>query len=690
MDLRQGLPTRLAGGALGLTLLLGWLALWRLASDAAGLFAPMLAAGGVAALVIAHQRRARAYPFVAAGLRTAGIGAIVLAVGAALSLGALLPPGVAAWASPTLGRFGGPVALGGLALALLAVARRCRSERRRGIALDAAMLLSVAAAWIWVQTTRQVSFPTPPTTAAIIDPRLRALCGLGLALGLLAARTTRATPWHPLAACCWRWGGAATLLGLAVGFATGSGVRWWLALPLALWLTVGVVRWRSSARATPIRAFGRGVGWLALIALTLTLVYAATSEDLEPVFLRNTAEYRALAFWRGALGTARDAVSATGQFGGTVRDSGGTPLGGVSVVVADATGRPFSAVSGPDGRYLLTGVPAGNYLPLAVGPAHLHGARTGLGGRVATVRAGRAASGVDFRLRPRPAYDPSINDSLRLEPQTQVTVEGLQASTVLRRSFAFANRGKTLDGGLIHEPRPERGAGPFPILLIIYPGEAASWEGVSTALAARDHVVISYFPRRLLDLAGDMDDLRLLLNLAGAGQLSARGDTARIALAGGSVSTVYTYLLARDAIASSGPGRPRAAIQYGGLFDLYAFRRSWEEGRVIIDPGISELEYLLVALGRPDNRPEFYLRLSPRYGLGPGGLPPTLLVHAARDIIVPPDQSRLADAGLAGAAIPRQLLLYPDLEHYLDLSKQAPEQLDMLEQTIAFLQTWAR
>ena len=43
---------------------------------------------------------------------------------------------------------------------------------------------------------------------------------------------------------------------------------------------------------------------------------------------------------------------------------------------------------------------------------------------------------------------------------------------------------------------------------------------------------------------------------------------------------------------------------------------------------------------------------------------------------------------MAGVAIPHELLLYPDLEHYLDVSKRDPEQLDMLEQTIAFLQQW--
>jgi acetyl esterase/lipase len=172
--------------------------------------------------------------------------------------------------------------------------------------------------------------------------------------------------------------------------------------------------------------------------------------------------------------------------------------------------------------------------------------------------------------------------------------------------------------------------------------------------------------------------------------MSARGDPRRIVLVGGSVSTVYTYLMARHLPGSPVEPRVRGLIQYGGLYDLFRFRRTWEEGQIVIDPGISELEYLVIAFGRPDTRPEIYQRLSPRYALGPGGLPPTLLVHATKDIIVPAEQSQLAADGLARLGVAHRLLLYPDVEHYLDTSKREPAQLDMLDQTIAFLGTYAR
>lgn len=701
MGARIDLGQRLAGVLLGCGLLAVVLVGWRLISDAATLFAPLLAVAGIGALGTAHWCRERLHPLGRIALRTAGMGALGLAGAASLSLGAFLPTGVAAWISPALGRFGGPLALGLGAVAGVAggVLRRPRCPDDR--ALDLATFLGVSAFWLRAQLERQIAFPQPPTMPDILAPRLDrlGLIALGLAVAALALRWNerirpagkqhRALIARVYGRWLWRWGVVAATLGMILTTIFDPDGRWRF-IPALVLLLFGTPLFGLQLLSirTHFRGTIRKLGTLLLALLALTLVYAATSEDLEAVFARNTIERRALLFWESALGNQRDVPTATGVLAGTVRDDAGSPLAGATVIVADILGQPYSAVTGPDGRYRLAAVPAGNYLPLATGPGYQQGGRDGAIGRVATVRAGQAAEGVDFRLRPRPAFDPTANNSLQFGEQSPITIEGLETSTVLRRPFTFANRGKLLDGGIVHEPLPESGAGPFPILLIIYPGEAASWEGVSVPLAARGHVVVSYFPRRLLDHDGDLDDLRILLNLVASGQFSARGNGGQIVLVGGSVSTIYTYQLAKMFAGQPFAANVPAMIQYGGLFDFFTFRHSWETGQVTIDPGISELEYLIIALGRPDTRPELYLRLSPRYDLGPATLPPTLLVHAEQDIIVPADQSRLAAAGLSAAGIPHQFLNYPDLEHYLDISKRDPAQLDMLERTIAFLQVW--
>lgn len=696
-----GWAQRLAGIVLGCGLLAAVVVAWRVLSDAATLFAPGMAIVGIVALGVACSFRERLRPIGTVAARTAGTVAIVLGLAASLSLGVFLPTAVAAWLSPALGRFGGPptLLLGALALIYTGVLRRPRRPDDR--ALDLVALLAVLAFWLHAQLERQIAFPPPPTAPDILNGRIAQLNWIALGLGVAAL----ALRWNersgasgkrlwPLVARAygrwlWRWGAVAATLGVALTVAFGDGV-WQLFLPAIALLLFGTPLFGLQLLnlRTHLRSNARKVGWLVLVLLALTFAYAATSEDLEAVFARNTVERRVLIFWEGVLGSQRTVPTATGSLAGTVRDETGQPVAGASVVVADITGQVYSAVSGADGRYRIAAIPAGNYLPLATGPTYRQAGRAGWFGRVATVRGESAAEGVDFRLQPRPAYDPAANDSLKLGEQTEITIESLQTSTVLRRPFTFTNRGKLLDGGIVHEPLPDAGPGPFPILLIIYPGEAASWEGVSVPLAARGNVVISYFPRRLLDHDGDLDDLRVLLNLAASGQFSARGDGSRIVLVGGSVSTIYTYQLAKTFAGQPFAANVPALIQYGGLFDFFTFRHSWETGQVTIDPGISELEYLIVALGRPDTRPEFYLRLSPRYDLGPASYPATLLVHAEKDIIVPVDQSTLAAAGLGAAGIPHEILLYPDLEHYLDISKRDPEQLDMLERTLAFLQVW--
>lgn len=701
---RMTLAVATAGGLL---ILAAWLVAWRIVSDDAGTFAPATMSAGLLCLLATYHPLTEGRAPLRSALRAGGRWALVLAVAASLSLGAFLPTGVAAWISPALGRFGGASALLLLAVAVTYTGVIRRYHRPEGRALDGATLLAVVSFWVRAQTARQEAFPPSPTLPAILESRLALLewVAVGLAAAALVLRwnerasSTGKRPWALVARAygcwLWRWGAVAVAAGVALEVTLGS-AAWWRFLPAAMLLLLGtpLAGLRQLHVGAHLRTNARSLGWLALVLVALAFAYAATSEDLEAVFARNTIERRALLFWEGVAGNQRGVATSTGSLSGTVRDDTGRPVSGASVVVADIVSKAYSATSGADGRYEITAIPAGNYLPLAVGPSHLQGGRSGPGGRVAAVRTGGDTPGVDFRLRPRRAYDSAANGSLALGEQTEITIESLATDTVLRRPFTFANRGKTLDGGIVHEPLPGAGPGPFPILLIIYPGEAASWEGVSVPLAARGYVVVSYFPRRLLDLDGDLDDLRLLLNLAAGGQLSARGDGSRVVIVGGSVSTVYTYLLARTFAEQPFAANVPATIQYGGIFDFYAFRRSWELGAVVIDPGISELEYLIVALGRPDTRPEIYLRFSPRYDLGPDPstrvprLPPTLLVHANKDIIVPVEQSQLAASGFSASGIAHQLLLYPELEHYLDIGKRDPAQLDMLERTVAFLRAW--
>src|SRR6478672_1525209 len=95
----------------GVALVTAWLLVWRLLSDAAGLFAPATALFGLACLLLSLVGPLERWPGLLAALRTAAWVSLALAVAASLSLGAFMPPRLAEWVSPALGRFGGGPAL---------------------------------------------------------------------------------------------------------------------------------------------------------------------------------------------------------------------------------------------------------------------------------------------------------------------------------------------------------------------------------------------------------------------------------------------------------------------------------------------------------------------------------------------------------------------------------------------------
>lgn len=691
----------------GLLLVAVLLAGWRLLFNAAGWFAPFLAAVGLGCWWLSLAPVLKQRSQLKNILSVMAWWLMLLAIVAALSLGVFLPSSVAEWGSPVLGKFGGAWALALLAVGVGAAAISGYATRNRTAFVDFALACGLAALWVHYETARQVTFPSPPTSASAWLDRLNFLV-IGAALCLAAsvplivaslqkpvvvpgeAAPTIIPPafkfdYRAIRVFLLRWSVLIATFGFLVSVGllflsdlAPAGQNWYLFLIVGL-LAGGLLIWQQNGSVSWLKEWG----WLFLMLLSITATYLSVTEDLEIVLLRNTGERYSQQIWRKMFGDERFAIKSTGQLTGIVRDADGQPLAQAHVAVATVSGQAFSAETDSDGRYTIENIPQGNYLPLAAHAGYIQNAPNN---RVVTVQQTKTTQNVDFNLQAVPPLNLSSNNSLVITPTGTVTRDNPELSNALRYTFSFENRGKRWDNGLIHEPPAEMGNGPFPILLIVYPGQTTAWEGVSIPLAAKGYVVVSYFPNRLLDLAGDIDDLRQLMSMTFNGQMSKRGDGRRVAFVGGSVSTVYTYLMAQEIAGSSSQQNFKAAVNYGGLFNMFRFRQNWEEGQVIIDPGISELEYLLIAFGRPDTRPELYMRFSPYYIINKTTLPPTMLVHVNKDIIVPVEQTQLAANRLQQLGVDHYLLLYPELAHYLDMSKRDPAYADMLYKTIAFLQ----
>lgn len=704
------LNQRLLSGLVGIAGLIIWLGLWKfITGGAAQPFALATALFAAAAFTISEIIQ-QYYPHKigATSFKVSGWLAVSLVIAAALSLGTFLPAGLAEFASPILGRFGGTAGF----LVLAVVFSGLALVQKRPWLLDLGLGCGLAAGWLGPTVARQAKFPPPPTGDAILYDRLEFVfyiaAGLLLVAYVLKIRRKDNIYVRPL----WRWSTFLTLLGLALvlfdfsyqngrqlgpgglalflvvfGFVAGFG---FLLLMQAVLVTIGR-QWKGRAWKRLGIELAKYIGVVVLMLVATVLLYFATNEELEGVLLRNTLERKVAIFWRGVFGDERFIVRENGQMAGRITDEQGKPLAGANVIVSGIAGQPYTATTDAEGRYLIKDVPAGNHLPIAARFGYQDEvARSDVwldsGRLVVTVRPGQTRQDVNFTMKTRPVPPVVTADkTLKITSTGEAFRDNPVPSPVLRSTFTFENDGKQIEGGIIHEPEAAKGNGPFPTLLIIYPGPANAWEGVSIPLAAQGYVVISYQPQRGIDLAGDMRDVAKLMAFAQAGLYSPRADSTRITVVGGSVSTVYAYLLLRDLESSPTRDRVKAAIMYGGLVDMYRFRYDWERGALFIDPGISELEDLLVAFGRPDNRPEHYLLFSTLYHLDKGALPSTLLVHAEKDTIVPVNQSQIIDQTMSRLGISHELLVYPNIEHYLDMSQRDPTQLDMLFKTIEFL-----
>jgi len=135
-------------------------------------------------------------------------------------------------------------------------------------------------------------------------------------------------------------------------------------------------------------------------------------------------------------------------------------------------------------------------------------------------------------------------------------------------------------------------------------------------------------------------------------------DVSRVVTIGHSAGGhLAVWLGARHRLPASAPGstprvRPRAAVSQAGVLDL---ARGAADGL-----GSGACAGLLG--GEPDHVPERYATASP-VALLPLGLP-VLLVHGARDDIVPPSQSHAYAAAARAAGDEVELVDLPDADHF--------------------------
>jgi len=342
----------------------------------------------------------------------------------------------------------------------------------------------------------------------------------------------------------------------------------------------------------------------------------------------------------------------------------GQPAAGVSVLVAERTGRPHATTTDRRGRYRIDGVPPGQYVVAAVGPESDEAALAGTWGIpwLVTVTAGATVTAPRLRVQrhvatPLPGDLAATVHLTAGEPYT-ASAPFPAGSMAWGQAFAFERDWAVIDTLRVYHPLSGRGRA-RPLIFGVFPGDIDGWAPVSVAFAAAGYTVVALSPgsARGLDVYAHAEDARVALHLARQGLLGVDVADAPAVAMGGSFSSAILHRLLRDERAQF-----TAWLTVGGISNAFTGSADFYAGKLDIpDP----YKLVIPALGAANIYPAAFLRFSPVYTAS--HLPPTLIIHTDADAIIPIDQAYQLEAALRAAGVPVEVFYYRDVSHYLQI-----------------------
>jgi len=348
----------------------------------------------------------------------------------------------------------------------------------------------------------------------------------------------------------------------------------------------------------------------------------------------------------------------------------GRPAAGVSVLVAERTGRPHATTTDAQGRYRIDGVPWGQYVVAAVGPESDESSLAGAWGVPWLARVAGEGVTTAPRLTVQRHVAAPLSDDLAEAVHLTASVPYTASapfpagSAAWGKAFTFERDGAVIDTLRVYHPLAESDE-PLPLIFGVFPGVIDGWEPVSVAFAAAGYTVIAISPSgsRGLDVYAHAEDARVALHLARQGLLGVNvGDAPAVAM-GGSFSSAILHRLLRDERAQF-----TAWVTVGGISNAFTGSADFYAGRLVIpDP----YRLVIPALGAANIYPVPFLRFSPVYSAA--HLPPTLIIHTDADAIIPINQAYQLEAALRDAGVPVEVFYYRDVSHYLQIGDDITE-----------------
>jgi dipeptidyl aminopeptidase/acylaminoacyl peptidase len=335
----------------------------------------------------------------------------------------------------------------------------------------------------------------------------------------------------------------------------------------------------------------------------------------------------------------------------------------------------YATSTDAQGHYRIDEVPEGKYVPIAAKRGYDETTS-----KPVKIKSGQHHPKVDFAMSRTPALSIATDDSLQIGGPERVWASFPESAYATRREFSFENEGHVITGCMVYEPVDVQG--PFPTLVMLYPGPAINWEGASIPFVAQGYVVMATGPleERGKDVEGHVHDALKAVAFLKEGRLSGQADTTRMGVLGGSFSSLILFRVLRHTDDFA------AAVSVGGVSDVFLalYDTYYQEDYQPQPP----FDRILMSLGRPNRYPENYLPNSSVFYAA--DLPPLCLVHGGQDTTVLADQSmRLADQ-VEAMGKPCELHLYAGTNHYPGVEDPTPETADMFEEILSFFDRYLK
>jgi dipeptidyl aminopeptidase/acylaminoacyl peptidase len=410
---------------------------------------------------------------------------------------------------------------------------------------------------------------------------------------------------------------------------------------------------------------------ISLILLAgLCLLWLSYSANPAIWSVRNTLQYYALTGWWSLVG--RPEIGDPGTLAGRIVDSQAQPVQGAWVLLSRWDGTTYTTRSNAQGEYTLAGVPEGTYRPVAGAPGYESVQFGGWSGTV-NITAGEETQ-ADVTLPAAAPHHVPPGQALTLSEPVDLTCTQPFEASATRRQVHFQSEGRPNQPTFYYTPVTATLTSHLPVVLIVYPGPADSWECASLIVVKGGYTVLATGPAYTFNLEADLDELEQVLMFARQGAFPG-GDGSRMAILGGSYSSLHVQRLLQRG------QEVDAALLLGPITDLFDMRRRLED-RTFIPP--FGLDQAFLALGLPSREPLRYWKYSGAYQISPT-FPPLAVLHSRSDDVVPYQQSELLAANLDLVGAPYELHFFDAGGHYLLAEKADADTTAIYETSMAFL-----